>query len=175
MFMKKASIVALFFFIIIAPLISFLYLRGGINFRKSVLEEIKVKSTSPSEAMMLQAVSRSGRVCLIHTGDSTDTGGIEILKKIDEQIVERKFFDLVTSVDSSLLDSENQIDFVSPSLVSGLRGHQFWLIDTSRLLRYKYSYEEDQQKKLIKHLAVLLPMEPRREIKLRREMRKEKE
>lgn len=167
---KVVSGLAIVLVLIIAPIGSFFYLRAGLKYRLESQEQLEAQEISESLKKSIIDVITPYHVSLLHLGGDADEDGLDLLSKIDDRIVERDFFEVITNASLSSLPPKTNILSKDINVSSESNQVQFVLLDTSGVVRHLYNFGEDHSKSLIRHLSVVIPMPKSREIKLNREI-----
>jgi len=155
--------------LVIVPMISYVFLRKGFEYRKESLVQLEEKRIDSELRTFLSTYApHIGNAQLIHIPGAEVISEQEILSKIDERIVDRSRFDIISF--GAEIDSEDQIDHVSVQ-TRVQSPYSFILIDTSESIRGLYEYQEELGKELIRHLSVVIPVPTKRSITLNRESR----
>lgn len=168
--MKFLSAIAVVLVLIVAPIGSYFYLRAGLKYRLESQNQLLAPEVDSIMKRQILNVISDHTAALVHLGGNNDTQGINLLQQIDERIVDRDFFEIVSNADSTTIQSKNKVRFVGSDHINGLDSIQFVLVDTAGVLRHLYYFNEDHSKTLIRHLSVVIPMPQSREIKLNREI-----
>lgn len=166
-YVAAAAVVAM---LIIAPFGSFFYLKSGLKYRLESMAQLEPKIIDESKQEVVKQVLQPQMAALLHLGGDTDAKGIDLLKQVDDRIVDRDNFEIFTNASKSNFKATAQIQYIDSELVESLKENQFMLFDTSATLRYVYDYGPDHAKLMIRHLAVVIPVPKSREIKLKREL-----
>jgi len=155
--------------LVIVPMVSYVFLRKGFEYRKESLVQLEEKQIDSELSSLLSTYApHTGNAQLIHIPGEDVSSERDVLSKIDERIVDRDRFDII-SFDAEI-DTEDRIDHVS--IPSGVQSpYSFILIDTSASVRGVYEYEEELGKELIRHLSVVIPVPKKRSITLERDSR----
>lgn len=160
---------AVVFLLVVVPIISYFFLRRGFEYRKESLTQLEAKEISHQLATSLHDYAlHTGNAQLIHIPGSELEKEVAILEAIDEQIVDRDRFDILSFSEDPLPTSEKKITYV-PEAKGIDADYSFILIDTANVIRGTYSYHDDLDKELIRHLAVVIPVPKRKTIKLQRD------
>ncbi len=155
------------FMLVIVPIISYIFLRRGFEYRKESLVQLEEKSIPVELRTYLDTyVPHVGNAQLIHIPGHTTSSERQVLSQIDERIVDRDRFDII-SFDTEI-DHEDQIDHVDAPL-DVQSPYSFILIDTAASIRGVYVYSEELGKELIRHLSVVIPVPKKRDITLQRD------
>ena len=155
--------------LIVAPIGSFLFLKNGIEYRIESLEQLEPKTISSQLDGVIQLRAPfKGNARLIHIpGDMADNE-LELLLKMDDKIVDRERFEIISLMDEPQDLDSHRVEFIPSNHIVSFK-EQFVLIDTSNVVRGAYMYREDLDKELIRHLSVVIPMPTKKSIKLERE------
>jgi len=156
-----ASLVVIMLFVL--PAGSWWYLNKGFNYRKQILEEIEVKS-SLLENQSFDGQSKqkldsllNDRISVLVTHKELNKQEQETLLKIKEKYGGRDLFQVVKMIELS--------DFKD-----NWSNDKIYLVDQELNIRNEYSFEKQDIKKLVEHIAALIPMPVREEVKLKREL-----
>lgn len=168
-YVMAAAVVAV---LIVAPLGSYFYLKNGFSYRIEALEELTPKETSSRVQLVLDSLSENrGKVQLIHFPSFHESEELALLHQLDKRIVDKNSFEIISFSDDT--DTNSEIVFPSHENMAELMGRDstaFVLVDTSGVVRQYYSFNENTAKALIKHLAIIIPMPKRKDIKLKRDV-----
>lgn len=154
--------------LVVAPIGSYFYLRKGLEYRLESLDQLQEKKVAPEVLSLVESRAPfNGNARLIHFPGSQKEAEMELLKSVDDQIVDRARFEIVSFSDDSKSLEEQKILFVgtaepSPEI-------QFMMIDTSNVVRSTYIYNDELGKDIIRHLSVLVPVPTSRSVTLNRE------
>lgn len=161
------SIVAL---LVLAPFVSYYYLRTGLEYRIDSVSDLEEKEVPTEIKSILSSNRGEGRAALFHLGSSAEK---DVLMKLSKKVVDRSYFDVFSVLrDEELAKSdilqlpETSLDVQSP--------YSFVLVDSSGVVRNTYEKGTDHSKELIRHLAVVVPLPKNRNIELKREVDKMK-
>ena len=151
----------------VAPIGSYIFLKGGFDYRLESLNQLQPKELDDQLSDLVATHAPfQGNARLIHIPGSEENDELVVLREIDNQIVDRSRFDIISFASNNSTE-KNKIDFkVAPSVQSET---QYVLIDTSNIVRGTYAFEETVGKEIIRHLSVVIPLPPQREISLNRE------
>lgn len=170
-YMKYIMASAVVAILILAPLGSYLYLKSGFSYRLKAMEELEPKEIdSQLKVWLSTALEPNTKVTLIHLPGEEVSQELALLKQLDERIVDKTSFEIISFADEDP-GYEGDIIYRPGFNVSQIEKHPFLLLDTAGIVRNYYDMDETTSKRLIKHLAVLIPMPERREIKLKRELK----
>lgn len=168
------------------PIGSYLYLRSGFMYRLEALQTLESKGDFPDSLLCLNSSSdlqstKLNRKTLL-LAQFKDTGHEEELKNnlrlLNDQFSDSKTFQMVWLLDSSVNKSLNQDLDILNCNVDKLQldelflDNELMLVDTSLQIRNRYSYSAERFKKVVEHLAIILPREKRKNIVLQRESEK---
>ncbi len=162
---------AVVFMLIIAPAVSYLYLKKGFDYRLESIEQLKEKPISSELRAYIEKNNPfTGNARLLHFPKGEIAEELKILNIIDERIVDRTRFDIVSFAEEPAGENKDQIDFLgasAPAMTS--QEYQFLLLDTANLVRAVYPLGPDVGKEIMRHLSVIIPVPTKREITLRRD------
>ncbi len=156
--------------LILAPMGSYFYLQSGLKYRLESQEQLKPKEIDSQLYAGLKSIVTPKTAALVHLYDDDSPADIDILKKIDDRIVDRDHFEIITYSDPEQFDEGNKIRFLNAPQLSYLSKDRFILIDSSGIVRNTYEGNIDFSKELIRHLAVVIPIPKSRDIRLKREL-----
>ena len=157
--------------LILAPLGSYIYLRSGLKYRLESQAQLSPKEISPELRIKLDSLVSRHRAALVHISTDNNPIDLSLLKKIDDRITDRDFFDIISySTDRTAFGEKSKIKIVDLPVMEHLTNDHFILIDSSGAVRKTYKGGEDFSKELIRHLSVVIPLPKSREIRLKREL-----
>lgn len=160
---------AVLFMLVIAPAVSYVYLKKGFDYRLESIDQLKEKEISAELRDFIDAQAPfTGNARLLHLPSTNLSGEINVLDVIDERIVDRTRFDIVSFASEPSVDRDDKIDFKAIS-ASAPSEYQFLLLDTSNVVRAVYPYTKDVGKDIMRHLSVVIPVPTKREITLLRD------
>ena len=163
-FITKIALVAL---IVGFPLASWYYLNTGLEFRKQALKELQAKGNWDIDG--LDPLDFEYKTSVVFMDASLH----DEMMLIHEQYGESNTFQIVEVLENEIQDEAwktVRIDSGSPSIDS-LRSSIF-LVDTKGQLRLTYGKNKEDLKKLVEHIAIVLPREVEPDIKMRPNERK---
>ena len=160
---KLISWIALAGLLFVVPLVSWLYLKKGLEYRKNILKEVAVKDSVSVNEDSLHILRGKTTVLVLATGSKHS----EIVEGIRLQYEDVPRFQIWQSGESSS-DGKIPADYCS-SLVAKYPEDVFMLIDTSLRIRNTYGASADEVKKLIEHIAVVLPRKEEADIKMKKQ------
>ena len=168
--MKYVAGIAVVLMLIGAPMGSYFYLKNGLEYRLESQEQLQAKTVSDVINNHIETVRTPKTAALIHTSHDNRVADIKLLDQIDERIVDRDHFKIISMSDP--FESERTLDirFVSDSSLFQAYDQRFILVDSAGVVRNTYTADEDISKELIRHLAVVIPLPKHRDIRLRREL-----
>ena len=153
-----------------APLGSYFYLRSGLAYRLDSQEQLSPKEVSKAVLESIERVRSDKTATLIHTASDGLQSDVDLLSQIDDRIVDRDHFEIISFSDPSKFGDLRDIRFIQDSsLFKGFQ-QRFILIDSAGVVRNTYKADRDIAKVLIRHLAVVIPLPKHRDIRLRREL-----
>ncbi len=153
-----------------APLGSYFYLKSGLKYRLESQEQLKEKEVSAATSQAIERVRTPATAALIHASSDPRPVDIDLLKEIDERIVDRDHFEIITRLDKNIFDSFRDIRFITSDSLFTTTAERFILVDSAGVVRNTYMADDDISKELIRHLAVVIPLPKHRDIRLRREL-----
>ncbi len=199
---KKNSKFGLFiiaFVLLFLPVGSWYYLREGFSYRKDVLKEMKPIEALPEisfldlEGVQYVADSFQNKISIFTFLDSkkNDVATLNQISKVHEQFMERedvRVFTFFSENDSSIVSdfskkrpkrwifaSKNEANNISAlrSSCGNTEDSRFILLDMVKKRYNNYDITKaDEYKKLVAHIAVLLPLKKEAKPKLEREVEK---
>lgn len=162
------------FFLVGAPIGSYLFLKSGYEHRLHSIEELKEKELSPELKTFLSLkLPTDGMAKLVHLPGADPQKEFDLLAQISEKIVDRNRFEIIsyyTNADK-LKTRRIRIDTSSAAIPSS--EFEYLLIDTSGLVRNTYKLSAQTSKLLMRHLAVVIPVPKSRSIQLKRDLQNE--
>lgn len=166
-FLIAGAVVAM---LVLAPIGSYFYLQSGLKYRLESQEQLKAKEVSSELLKHVHSIVTPKTAALIHLYNDNNESDIDILKKIDERIVDRDHFEIISYADPTNFLEKNKIRFLTEPVLIHLSKHRFMLMDSSGVVRNTYPGDNDFSKELIRHLAVVIPLPKSRDIRLKREL-----
>jgi len=167
---RKGKLVAasVVFMLVIVPIVSYVFLRKGLEYRVESLGQLEEKKIDDGLRTSLETYAgHIGNAQLIHIPGEEEASERAILAAIDEKIVDRDRFEIYSLSGDPDLEVDDDIKYVANAAVES--EYSFILIDTSNTVRGVYPYSEDLKGTLIRHLAVVIPVPGRKTITLRRD------
>lgn len=138
-----------------APVVSYFYLQSGIDYRKESLAGLQPKTIGAALTTYINSdLSKNGKAKLLRL-NTTESGIDRMIANIDQRIVQKEFFEILEIESGSSLDAD----------------HDLVLLDTSHVVRAVYNYNDDLGKQLIRDLSVVIPMAPKKKLKLERDQK----
>ena len=136
--------------LVLFPAISWLYLKNGISFRKTALEQLSDKMKFDlNDLDSITSLSMKGKISLIDLKGDTST-----LSRINDQFKESSDFTILSKKEGyGVVLNNNEVD----RLISKYGNKTFILIDNEGYVRKSYSGEEGEKKEMIIHIATLIP------------------
>lgn len=165
--MKYLIAAAVSLLIIIVPFGSWYYLQTGLNYRKASIEELKPKGDINDLTNRADIFKNSTSLVFNSKVAEDLRDKVEI---IFEQYESGLSFQLVELSTDSMHDKfgSNHLIFgdsiLSPEFDSNAA---FALIDTSGSLRNYYNNSQEDISKLVEHLAIVIPLPKRKDIKMK--------
>jgi len=158
--MKYLRGLAIVVVIFVLPAGSWYYLQSGYDYRLNALQELEPKGQLQKLNLdQDQPEFFYGKVTLICLCETVSSQDLSTLEQIEEKYDSRGF--------QLLKWSSSDVDFQN---LNGKYGKDnLILVDKDRELRSTYSFEEDEIKDLVKHIAIVIPLPTRKKIKLKRE------
>jgi len=171
------------------PLGSYLYLKGGFNYRKDILDEVTAKGEFDDFLKNDYFNPKKGHTILFAKFENDDSDKINKLAKVLEQFDGNKSFKIVGLTEGINDDLEstfkNKFNATQGLLIQNLpqtileknslnkEGWNAMLVDTSSQIRayYNLSLMEDLNK-MIEHVSTVLPRKVEKDIVLERDKEK---
>lgn len=160
---KLVSWIALAFFVVVVPFISWYYLKLGYNYRKQILAEVKVKDSIDILLDSIDVFKAKTTVLILKRTDKSNN----LSKGLLEQFKNMNGFQ-VASYDSLSTNTTIVPNTYLTNLQSKYQGNSVLLIDTSLRIRNAYNDDPASIKKLIEHIAVILPRQKEADIKMKK-------
>jgi hypothetical protein len=150
------KILALIMFLVVFPLVSYLYLKRGVQFRRDVINELKNKTPLNQKLITKDsAVIDFQRKCtLVELGMNSYNA-----KHVFSQFKDAKGFQFLSG-DSRHEENTayKMLDSMSLSILNQhYKGKYFLLIDSLANVRNSYMDEPEQLKRMVIHITALLP------------------
>jgi len=165
----RLSGIAVVFMLVIVPIVSYVFLRKGFEYRKDSITQLEEKVLDADLKMHLSKYApHVGNAQLIHIPSSQNLEEQEVIIAIDDKIVDRDRFDIISFTKDKDTEDDQQIKFV-PAGRNIETPYSFILIDTADVVRGVYPYDGDVGKELMRHLSVVIPVPQRRTITLKRD------
>ncbi|MFT6809575.1 MAG: hypothetical protein ACJA01_002813 [Saprospiraceae bacterium] len=170
------NIIALVAVLAIAPLVSWIYLKKGVEYRMAALETLIPKTLDKNTLEYIAPyVKADGQAKLIMLPSMKSNQNYELLYEIDDRIIEKPLFEIIAIGDdpgSSVPEKINNLSFQQMEL--DYNGpHDYILLDTGNEVRATYTVHEDIAKEIIRHLSIVIPMQKKKSIKLERQKKEE--
>lgn len=160
---KLISWLALGFFVVVVPFISWYYLKQGYNYRKQILSEVKIKDSLDVTQDSMAYFKSKTTVLLLNRTEKSETlakGLLEQFKKINGfQIASFDSLSSLTTIIPANYIKSYQTKYANNSIL---------LIDTSLRIRNAYNDDPESIKKLIEHIAVILPRQKEADIEMKK-------
>ena len=154
--------------LIAAPLGSFLFLQNGYEYRLESLDQLQPKEISKeAQELITEHAPFKGNARLIHIPGDRPKSEDELLRQIDDKIVDRTRFDILGLGKPYQNNEDHQIEYQQLGKLESI-SEQFVLIDTANIVRAAYSFEPGIEKSIIRHLSVVIPVPRSKKIKLNR-------
>jgi hypothetical protein len=158
---KLVSWIALGIFLIIVPLGSWYYLRLGLEYRRSSLAELLPKDSISVSEDSLQFFSNHTTVLSLSTAD-TD---LAYMVSVQEQFKNSNGFRILF-VDSVGGFTQIPSGYIT-NVLDRYKGSNFMLIDGNLKVRNVYNHDLESIKKMIEHIAMVIPRVKEADIKMK--------
>lgn len=148
---RLISWIALGFFIVVVPFISWYYLKQGFNYRRALMAEVVPKDSIP----VLQdtfGLLRGKTTVFSKNGFRSDTLIVTGLKSQFEKVVD---FQILAGDSTSSTPKLSK--FFLDNYFNKYGDNQIVLIDTAMRIRNVYESDKESIKKLVEHIAIILP------------------
>ena len=153
---KLLSWIVLGLFLVVVPFISWYYLKEGLDYRKQALSELKVKDLDS-----LLILKGNTTLLVLQSGKEVT----DLLPPIQEQFKNTQNFQIVS------FDQTSGFDYLPIGYLSQLKSkysnESFMLIDTSLRIRNTYKHDMDAVRKMIEHIAIVIPRVKESDIKMK--------
>jgi len=159
---KFISWVALGFFVVVVPFISWYYLKQGYNYRKAILSEVLPKD-SIYFRLDTNGLLKSKTTVLVLSKSSQEIN--TNINGVYEQFKNVPNFQIVSF--DSISGNTIKIDSGFVDLRPKYHEFSFILVDTAYRIRNFYPNNDTSIKKLIEHIAVILPRQKDADIKMK--------
>ena len=163
-----AAAVVLMLFVL--PAGSWWYLKSGLEYRIQVRDETAVKSSFDEQLTDLSETSRTAlrgalenKITVLNFSSPLTVEQSDVFMRIVEKYGGRELFQLLHF---SEIDSISKVDVTNHKA-----DFPIYLIDQKLQIRNTYTWEEDQIKQLVIHIAAVLPVPGRETISLKRDLK----
>ncbi len=166
---SRLNLLGILAILILAPGISYIYLKKGIDYRQESLRALTPKEIDQATYDFIAPFLRKdGQAKLFHLADESTYAEQDLLQKIDARIIEEQYFEII-AINSAYDSWDNAHNLTKVDReVSYTGSYDFVLVDTADLIRSAYTMHHDLGKELIRHLSVVIPMQARKSIQLDR-------
>ncbi len=163
---------AVVFILVVAPIVSFLFLKYGFNYRMESVEQLLPKDKNTAVVQLIDHLRESShKVKLVHVPGNDVNAELTLLRKIDDRIVDREFFEIISFAPKDVFEGIHQVNINDDALpFVKLLDKDFYLIDTFGRLRQDYTLHAGIDDEMIRHLSVVIPMQKRKTIELKRDV-----
>lgn len=158
---KLISWIVLAALVIIVPVGSWYYLQQGLDYRRSALKDLAVKDSIQIQDDSLMLFK--GKTTLLVLGK--DSSVMVHSKIIDDQY--GSSFSFQTLSTSTNLGIPQVPDNYIANLIDKFSEYQYLLIDTSMKIRNHYKDSNEDLKRLVEHIAIILPRPVESDIKMK--------
>ncbi|MGB4958785.1 MAG: hypothetical protein WBO36_04865 [Saprospiraceae bacterium] len=158
---KLVSWVVLGLFLVIVPFGSWYYLQKGLDYRKNALRELEIKDSLSIRVGTFRLFQNKTSLVVLDVSDD--------IYKIKEALLEQ----YKSSIGFQILYPIAQSDVVllPEDLLKYFKSKYpddtFVLVDESRMIRNTYKSDEASVKKLVEHIAIVLPRPKESDIKMK--------
>jgi hypothetical protein len=158
---KLLSWIVLGLFLVVVPFISWYYLKEGLDYRKKALSELIAKDSISVKIDSLKKLA--GKTTLLLNKSSKDV--TDLIPPIQEQFKNTVGFQIIS------FDTVPGIVHLPENYLGQLRtkysDQTFILIDTSLFIRNTYKHDMDAVRKMIEHIAIVIPRVKESDIKMK--------
>lgn len=162
--MKYIKSLALFLLVVGFPIGSWYYLQKGLDYRKAALEELKPKaliSTYVDLSNDQTAIFNNKTSLLIMPSSETDPQDIQ---DIYDQFYMGYTFQLVNANRAYTMPEEENDKWKDITINEADKSFKFALIDQENHARGFYGETTEEKRRLVEHMAILLPRKPEKDI-----------
>lgn len=158
---KLISWLALALFLVVAPLVSWLYLKKGLDYRRLSLSELVPKDSIDLKSDTAHLLNGKTSLFVYQMDEKHQ----QIISNIQEQYKNSEGFQVL--VRDSLTTYLKWPEHLAPDFLARQNKYKFLLIDTKLKLRNGYNDDEKSIKKMIEHIAIVLPRLKESDIKMK--------
>ncbi|MBK7697785.1 MAG: hypothetical protein IPJ39_03220 [Saprospiraceae bacterium] len=148
---KLVSWIAVILLLCVVPFGSWLYLSKGLNYRKAALSELQVKDSLSISEDSLRILNNKTTVLVLNK----EVRIMDILGKINDQFKNSPSFQIMFK-DSVGTYSYLPKGYLDERFLS-YQGKDFILIDNKLQIRNSYNSDVPAIKKMVEHIAIILP------------------
>lgn len=168
--MRYLIAAAVILMLFVLPAGSWWYLKSGLEYRIQVRDEAAIKSPfdeqiagleQPSQASLLAALDN--KITVLNFSDPLSSDQEDVVSRIVEKYGERDLFQFVHFKDVEGVTEQDAISYKADFPI--------YLIDQDLNMRNSYTWDEDQIKQLVIHIAAVLPIPGRETISLKRDLK----
>lgn len=168
--MRYLIAAAVIFMLFVLPAGSWWYLKSGLEYRIQVRNETEIKSpfdqqlTGLSESSKKTVLSKlKDKISVINFDSPLTQEQEDVVSRIVEKYGERDLFQFIDFEDLEHGSDLDVTNFKSDSPI--------YLVDQELQIRNGYTWEEESIKKLVIHIAAVLPIPGRETISLKRDLK----
>ncbi len=148
---KRISILALFAILVLFPAISWYYLQTGLNYRKEALKDLATKGSF--NHTKLGNILRGKTTYII----AKDMVGKKIAKIYNQYKKVPGFQMISRDIPQIKSDRWLHLSDEDKAILDEQYGKDMYLVDTMAVLRNYYDFSEDNLRRSIEHIAIILP------------------
>lgn len=158
---KLVSWVVLGLFLVIVPFGSWYYLQKGLDYRKNALRELEIKDSLSIRVGTFRLFQNKTSLVVLDVSDDI----YKIKEALQEQYKSSIGFQILYPIAQSdvVLLPEDLLKYFK----SKYPDDTFVLVDESRMIRNTYKSDEASVKKLVEHIAIVLPRPKESDIKMK--------
>lgn len=158
---KLLSWIVLGLFLVVVPFISWYYLKEGLDYRIKALSELIAKDSISVELDSLKKLA--GKTTLLLNKSSKDV--TDLIPPIEEQFKNTQGFQIISfdTIPGIIHLPENYLNQIRTKYAD----QSFILIDTSLFIRNTYKHDMDAVRKMIEHIAIVIPRVKESDIKMK--------
>lgn len=159
---KLISWIALALLLFVVPFVSWFYLQKGLEYRKNLEREVVAKDSVRITEDTLHLLR--GKTSVISFAGTV--GGDKVVEGILQQFKDVPRFQILSG--GAVADNIAVPPGYFDALASRYAGKKYMLVDTSCRIRNIYMDNTEDIKKLVEHIAVVLPRKEEADIKIKK-------
>ncbi len=158
---KLLSWIVLGLFVVVVPFGSWYYLKQGLNYRKAAIAELKVKDSISVDVDTLRLLKGKTTVLVLGSGQQIN----DHLDQLNDQFKNTIGFQILSYDMASVFTKIPKDYFLEKQ--QKYSGSDYILIDTSSRIRNVYIDDVEGIKKMIEHLAIVIPRQKEADINMK--------